>query len=126
LVQQEASERRNHLPFPRGTAAAVCAKNMPLAYFLNAAGIWFHGSEISWTRTAKAVRVFVGISAISVFDAPHPKGTLSACASGAGTGAPLRAAAVSFVTKQKKPKVGLETKVSKDFLLLRPFGWNFY
>ena len=29
---------------------------------------------------------------------------------------PLRAAAVSFVAKQKKPKVGLETKVSKNFL----------
>ena len=29
---------------------------------------------------------------------------------------PLRAAAVSFVAKQKKTKVGLETKVSKNFL----------
>ena len=33
-----------------------------------------------------------------------------------GTRAPLRVAAVSFVAKQKKPKVGLETKVSKNFL----------
>ena len=41
-----------------------------------------------------------------------------------GTGAPLRAAAVSFVTKQKKPKVGLETKVSKDFLSASPLAWN--
>lgn len=30
---------------------------------------------------------------------------------------PLRVAAVSFVTKQKKPKIGLETKVSKNFLV---------
>jgi len=37
-----------------------------------------------------------------------------------GTPMPLRAAAVSFVTKQKKPKVGLETKVSKDFLSSNP------
>jgi len=29
-------------------------------------------------------------------------------------------AAVSFVAKQKKPKVGLETKVSKDFLSVSP------
>ena len=35
---------------------------------------------------------------------------------------PLRVAAVSFVTKQKKPKVGLETKVSKDFLSTRPLA----
>ena len=35
---------------------------------------------------------------------------------------PLRAAAVSFVTKQKKPKIGLETKVSKDFLSASPLA----
>jgi hypothetical protein len=35
---------------------------------------------------------------------------------------PLRPAAVSFVTKQKKPKIGLETKVSKDFLSANPLA----
>jgi len=35
---------------------------------------------------------------------------------------PLRAAAVSFVAKQKKPKVGLETKVSKNFLPSSPLA----
>jgi len=30
------------LPFPRGAAAAACAKNVPPAHFLNAAGIRTH------------------------------------------------------------------------------------
>lgn len=41
-----------------------------------------------------------------------------------GPEVPLRVAAVSFVTKQKKPKIGLETKVSKDFLWVIPFGYD--